>query len=619
MDVKPEWLIDSMVQATRSHLPPDLAGAAKAIGLTQKQSEGKKLIKMFADESREETPQSHPEEWERFRSYARDDVASMRDVFRATMPLSRREWKEYWASERINHRGVPVDVDFVEGAADLAARLTKQSNADIKRLTGGVIHSVNQHAALLDWVRMRLQHLPEVDRILTREIVLEAGDDGEDVAVAKHSLERTRVEELLAYLGRMDEDQGLTDTEWTVCQVLEVRLYGASATPKKFAKARNALDASDESNRPNMLRGQYVFNGAAATGRFSSKGVQVMNLTRSTIGSREDEIDAIEMIADGGADCYEALEERFGYVGRTLSRLVRPLFVAPRGHTFVWSDWSAIEARMLPWLAGSRGAEQVLDVFRANDADPSRPDVYMVQAGKLLGKRPEDIEKGERQAYGKVPILSLGYGGGVGALFNMARIYGASFTEDEAREIVFDWRDDNRWAKRFWDSIWEAILWCMDNPGEPRVAGRLTYMYDPGYMRGTLFCVLPCGRPLLYPGIRWSEVEDTDKKTGEKKVNTKLTYRRGRGWGVLWKGLAAENATQAAAASLLRHVILRLDDVDMPDVVLSTHDEVVTVCREADVVPCQKALESAMLDVPPWGEGLPLAVESTVAEYYTKT
>lgn len=115
MPFAPEHFIDAMVQASRSHLPGDLAGAAKAIGLTQKQTAGKALIKMFADAARPETPQSHHDDWQRFRSYARDDVAAMRDVFKATLPLSRRMWQEYWASERINHRGVAVDLPFIRG------------------------------------------------------------------------------------------------------------------------------------------------------------------------------------------------------------------------------------------------------------------------------------------------------------------------------------------------------------------------------------------------------------------------------------------------------------------------------------------------------------------------
>jgi hypothetical protein len=121
-DFRVEWLIDSMAQAMRSHLPADLAGAAKAIGLTQKQASGKALIRLFADEAGTATPLTHPVEWQQFRDYARDDVAAMRDVFFATMPLSRREWAEYHAVERINHRGALIDVDFVQQFSSNIAR-----------------------------------------------------------------------------------------------------------------------------------------------------------------------------------------------------------------------------------------------------------------------------------------------------------------------------------------------------------------------------------------------------------------------------------------------------------------------------------------------------------------
>jgi DNA polymerase len=141
-----EWMVDAMVQASRSHLPADLMGAAKAIGGVQKQTAGKALIRLFADEAGTVTPQSHPVEWQQFREYARDDVAAMRDVFFATMPLTRREWREAWAVDAINHRGVPVDVEFVRQAVGLSEKLTETSNADISRLTKGKIRTVNQSA-----------------------------------------------------------------------------------------------------------------------------------------------------------------------------------------------------------------------------------------------------------------------------------------------------------------------------------------------------------------------------------------------------------------------------------------------------------------------------------------
>lgn len=611
-DFRVEWMIDSMVQAMRSHLPADLAGAAKAVGLTQKQTAGKALIKMFADASRPETPASHPAEWDQFRSYARDDVAAMRDVFFATMPLTRREWREYWAVEAINHRGVPVDVEFVRQAVGLSEKLTETSNADIARLTKGKVRTVNQSAALLDWLRYTLRALPEVDRILTREIDLETDEDGEEHAVAKMSLGRSHVEELIAYLGRVDAETGLTDDEFDALQVLEVRLYGASATPKKYKKIEALVEADG------FLRGQYVFNGAAATGRMSGRGAQLQNLSRDKLGSLKDEAEAIEIVAARGVDCFDDLRERWGPVGRTMSRLIRPAFVAPGGWTFAWSDLANIEARVLPWMTASEGGDELLDVFRQNDADPSMPDVYVACAARILGKNPREVTKAERQSHGKVPTLSLGYAGGKGALFNMARIYGAAFTDDEAQGIVDDWRATNKWAVRFWSQVWEAVLWCMDNPGEPRAAGRATYVFDAGYLNGTLFAVLPCGRPLLYPGLRWAEVERKDKATGKVSVERALTVRKARARTPLRVMELVNNLVQGAAASILRDVLVRLHEHPILKPCIVTHDEVLCLVREDQADEGAALLADAMKFVPPWAEGLPISADSVVNPWYSK-
>jgi DNA polymerase bacteriophage-type len=611
-DYRPEYGIDAMVQAMRSHLPSDLAGAAKAIGLTQKQAAGKALIKQFADASRPETPQSHPEDWERFRSYARDDVAAMRDVFFATMPLTRREWREAWAVDAINHRGVPVDRAFVRQAVKLSALLTETSNADIARLTEGKVRTVNQSAALLDWIRYELRALPEVDRILTREVDLIEDEDGEERAVAKMSLGRSHVEELIAYLVRLDEEQGLTDAEYAVLQVLEVRLYGASATPKKYKKIEALVEPDGR------VRGQYMFNGAAATGRMSGRGFQPQNLSRDKIGLLSDEADAIEMAVEQGVDCFDDMRKRWGPVGRTLSRLIRPSIVAPPGKALVWADWSAIEARILPWIANSEGAKDVLDIFRTNDADKSLPDIYRIQAGKLLRKPATEVSDKERQSHGKVPVLALGFGGGKGALFAMARAYGASFTEDEAQGIVDGWRRENKWAVRLWDQIWEAVLWCMKNPGLPREAGRMTYVFDSDYLRGALFGVLPCGRPLLYPGLRWADVEQKNKQTGEITVRRSLTVRQARARVPLSHLTLTNNAVQGTAASLLRDALVRVEREPLLETVVVTHDEAVCLCDEGRVDEARAALMEIMLDTPAWAAGLPVAAEATSGWWYSK-
>lgn len=610
--LRPEHFLDAMAQAVRSHLPPDLAGAGKiARAEVQKRPEGKRLIQQFCVPPFAD-PADDPDAWQAFCEYALDDIPPMRTVWQATLPLSRMEWEQYWASERVNDLGMPVDRDFVQAASELAEENARRANADIQRLTEGAIQTVNQNEALCSWVLDRLDHLSEAKVILLREVTEEQEEEGDGIKrLEKYSLERSRVEDLIAYLERLDEEQGLTDDEWQVYQVLQVRAYGASATPRKFTKALPMLTADDR------LCGQYVFNGAAATGRFSSRGLQIHNLTRSTVGNQTVELAAIDQVQDRVP--FDVFAE-WGPVGRTLSRLIRPMFVAPDGMKMIWADYSAIEARVLPWLGEAYGGKAVLDIFRANDADPSLPDIYKRQAGSILGKDAKDVTKAERQSHGKVPVLSLGFGGGKGALFNMARAYGASFTDGEAGEIVTKWREVNPWARSYWDDTWEAAIWCMHNAGQPRAVGsRLTYVYLPDYMHGTLACILPDGRPLLYPVIKWETRERKDKITGKVEVKEQLTYRRGYGRAALWYGTLVENAVQAVAGSLLRHVIWRLDREHPQLVVGHTHDEVIGLVPTQDAAAGREALKTAMLDLPAWADGLPIAAEDTESFYYTKT
>ena len=625
-NAKPSHFLDAMAQAVRSHLPPDLAGAGRiAHADIQKRPEGKRLIQMFCVPPFAD-PADHPDAWQAFCEYALDDIPPMRTVWQATMPLSLAEWQQYWASEAVNDRGMPVDRAFAESASELAEENARRANADIARLTDGAIYSVNQHEALCAWVVDRVDHLTEAKKILLRELTEEQDEEGDGVTrLEKYSLERSRVEDLIAYLDRINDEMGLDDTEYQVLQVLHVRAFGASATPRKFTKMLPMLSDGDR------LRGQYVFNGAAATGRFSSRGLQIHNLTRSTVqmlaktnmSPQDVELQAIDIVQDEALSVngkMAALIDAFGPVGKTLSRLIRPAFVAEPGKKLIWADYSAIEARVLPWLAEAFGARPVLEIFRANDADPSLPDIYKLQAGSILGKDAKLITKAERQSHGKVPVLSLGFGGGNGALFNMARAYGASFTETEASDIVRRWRETNPWARRYWDDTWEAALWCMANHGVPRMVGdRLTYVYLPEYMHGTLVCLLPDGRPLLYPVIRWERRERKNKATGKMEIKDQLTYRRGYGRTALWYGTLVENAVQAVAGSILRHVLYVMER-DHPQLVVShTHDEILCMVAEQDVAAGLVTLKRAMLDLPPWADGLPIACAADESFYYTKT
>ena len=297
----------------------------------------------------------------------------------------------------------------------------------------------------------------------------------------------------------------------------------------------------------------------------------------------------VDAIADGCAHAQLAAADPGDMpVTRKLALLVRPALIAGPGKVFVWSDWSAIEARVTPWLAASPEADEVLEVFRASDADPARPDIYTVAAADILHKEPSAITKAERQT-GKVATLALGFGGSVGALQSMALNYRVAITDEEARRIVDAWREANPWARDFWGAhrdgesfgLWGAALTAWEQPGRITTAGRLGFAYRDDYLGGSLFMALPSGRLLTYPRPKWRDVDVLDKDgkpTGETR--RELSFQRAHGRAKLWHGTLAENATQACAADVLRETATRIESdpalAFMP-IRLHTHDEL--VCR----------------------------------------
>lgn len=332
---------------------------------------------------------------------------------------------------------------------------------------------------------------------------------------------------------------------------------------------------------------------------------------------------------------------------KKLSMLLRPSFIAPQRKTLVWGDWSAIEARVLPWLAASPGAEAKLDIFRENDKDPTKPDIYIITAADLTGRDPEELwqsylagekmGKDARQAEGKVPELSLGFGGALGALMAMATNYGVYLDQKRALEMIERWRFKNAWAKAFWGKhgregsygLWGAANSAIENPDTPYVAGRVAYVYDKSYLGGTLFCALPCGRLLTYPGIKWEWREIEDKKTKKLVDRYQLTFLKGYGRKAAWYGVLAENSTQATAASVLRRTLKRLEkgwhqNADrswsrynefMP-VVMHVHDDIVTETDERDENRARAALLETMERNDAWDEGLPLKADIASAWAY---
>ncbi len=627
-------VLDAMAQAVASNLPAKLDGASQKIGRAGKIGAGKSYINLFAPADGA-TPQTRPEEWAKFIEYAEVDTDELRNVFFSTRPLWFFEWEQFWVSEEINDIGLPIDVDFVKRANDLSKIYLADVEKKVRQLTQNSCYSVNQHGALAKWVADRIDHLPEAHDILVKKY--EEDEEG-DLAVTSLSLGRDRVQKLILYLNRLDDEDGLTDDEYDVLQLLDVRLYGASATPKKFQKILPMLSAGDR------LCGQYVFNGANQTGRFSSRGVQVQNLTRAYVGMEERDknlesraIDFIEELeeTDNDPEILDEFNHEFGSPGRALSRLIRPaIHNIAWGQILVWGDWSAIEARVLPWLSKSSGGNEVLDVMRKSDKDKAEPDIYVREAAKIYGVdvvdlwekyRSKDKDAASMRTMGKIGVLSLGFGGGHGALQGMATAYNISLSKDERSNIIDKWRENNRWAVKFWNDLWSTFLAAFNSPGAPFNVGEVVYVFQKEYMSGSMFCFLPDGRPLVYPRLKWENREREDDK-GNKYTRLELTYQRGYERRSLWYGVLAENITQATAGSILRECLVNLSkSLSDPAVVIGhTHDEIIIETKghsgvDEDVQRTRRELLSAMTTRPVWAKTLPLAAEISNNLYYTKT
>jgi DNA polymerase len=615
----PERVIDVMIQAGVSNLPTDLESASRALGGKGKQTDGKKLIRLFSVEGAD--PAGHPAEWQQFLAYARQDIETMRDIYRRTRSLPREEWCQYWAFEHINRRGVAVDVPFITHAAVLAAEDAVAIGRRLRELTDGAITSVNQAQRIAAWMH---DHLTDAAMREVLTLGTDDVDDDDDEEELELSLRRDRVARVIAMLDVKRANGGLTPDELKVFEAATLRLYGAGASPKKFAR----LAAQQVGG---VLRDQYRFAGAGQTGRLSSKGAQIQNLVRDVIDEHGgNEAALVDMIADG---CdYAALAAAAPIdmpPARKLALLVRPALVAESGKMFVWSDYSMVEARVNPWLAASSDAERVLDIFRANDADPTRPDIYTTTAADILHNNPSAITKTERGT-GKVATLALGFGGSVKALKAMALNYRIHLDDAEARHIVDAWREANPWAREFWGAhrdresfgLWGAAMRAWELPGQITTAGRIAFLYRENYLGGALFMALPSGRLLTYPRPRWREVDILDKDgkpTGEKRYE--LSFRRAHGRAKLWHGTLCENAVQATAADLLRTAVTRIETnpalAFMP-IRMTTHDEIVCEVDEARADEAKAFLRREMLTLPEWASGLPLQSEETSNFYYTK-
>jgi DNA polymerase bacteriophage-type len=556
-------------QARANCAPGSLEDVGRFAGAAMKKDHrGKQLIRLCCIPPFNEDPTVLNELGE----YALQDVRAMRSISKALRPLSAEELADYHVNERINDRGVLVDVPLCDAAIKFASDELTEIQDIVAEVTKGEITSVRS-PKMRQWV---------IDRVGPQALkLMETFKDGEK----KYSIDKTVRANLLA----MENPDEIPPAVAEVIQCAD-DLWASSVA--KFSRLASLADVED-----NRVRGAFVFAGGSATGRASSYGAQVHNFARKCAKSPEDVRTA--MVRG------HSIVPQFGKrVTDVLKGMLRPALIPAKGKSLVVADWSSIEARANPWLSNCPAGERKLDDFRRG------LDAYIVNAAATFRRPYEEIlaeyeatEKSDMRQIGKVQELACGFGGSIGAFAAMGRVYGVHLPESDAKRMVDAWRRANPWSVPYWQNLEEAYTRAMRNKGHEFSVGRVTYMYDGQH----LWYALPSGRILCYPFAKLEADGVTYAKAAWKPAADATEWPRAR----LWKGLACENITQATANDLLRHALRQLDDV-----VLHVHDEIVLETDRPEEM--AEELERVMCTPPEWAKGLPLGAEVAIMSRYGK-
>ena len=562
INFKPEQFYCTAAQARANCLPGSLEDIGRALSsVMRKDHRGAQLIRLLSVPQADGTFRQDAALMAEMVAYCEQDVHAMRAVSKAMRDLSAEELADYQTNERINDRGVLVDVPLCLAAVRYSEAEVEEIQAKVVEATDGEIRSVRS-PKMREWVLARVGEQ-------ARKLMW----TGE-----KYSIDKAVRANLLA----MDNPEEIPPHVQEVIQCAD-DLWASSVA--KFS--RLAALADDEDHR---VRGAFVFAGGSATGRASSYGAQVHNFTRKCAK----EPDAVrERMVSGGAVVPE-----FGKrVTDVLKAMLRPAIVPARGKVLIVADWAGIEARVNPWASNCAAGTAKLALFERGE------DVYKVNAAATFHVPYEQIDKEQRQI-GKVQELACGFAGGVGAFAAMGRAYGVHLPESDARRMVDGWRRANPWAVPYWQDLEEAYTRAMRNRGYEFRAGRVVYLFDGVH----LWYALPSGRVLCYPFARLEPEGVTYAKAAWKPSADAKEWPRAR----LWKGLACENITQAIANDLLRHALRYVDAV------LHVHDE---IALEVDVAAADAEMErlAEIMKTPPeWAKGLPLDVEVKKMPRYGK-
>ena len=565
----------SAAQMRVNALPSGLDNACLALKTSNvKSARGKHLIRRLSIPDKEGQFCNDAQLMKEMYNYCLADVRATRDIVAATRRLSRVEHADWLINEWVNDNGVRIDMPLAHAAQEYANAETGEINSEMLKLTNGEITKATQRQRVAEWVGRRLS--ADGLKVFTKYV-----DEAKKFTLEKSARENFFV---LADAGDIVE----TDEVYNVLACYD------DANKSSVAKFKRMTEMSMHDGR---VRGAFLYAGAS-TLRFTSRGLQLHNFKRDCLSVKDAEAQRTVMLAGH--------KIRNGSVMESLGKLLRPTIIPSNNCSFVVNDWSAIENRMLPWLAGDPEADKKLALFREIDADPDALDTYQVAAA--------DAGVEDRQI-GKVIELSLGFLGANGAFNSMARAFGIKLPEAEVSRIISSWRKKNAWAVSFGNKLEKAAVQAVLNEGLIHPAGRVSYICNDG----TLTCTLPSGTVLTYPQAKFQRDDETGKK-GLTALKANLTAGAGAtDWPRfnLWRGLLAENATQAECATLLREALRGCYDSGIK-VVIHCHDEIVAECRDSEVDWTAKSLERIMREAPLWAEGLPLKAEPTVSKRYGK-
>ena len=552
----------SMVWAASLSFPLKLKTAAEVLKTgEQKDDAGERLIKYFSVPCKptktnggrtRNLPEHAPEDWELFKSYCMQDVRTERDIRHKleAFPLQKSEWNFYHMDQRINDRGVLIDKTLVEQAITCDMMLSEEMTAKAYELTG--LENPNSVSQLKGWLTER----------------------GIDV----DSLGKKNVTALIK-----DLDKHSIDSE--ALEMMRLRLQMAKSSVKKYQAADRYICLDGRAH------GLFQFSGANRTQRWAGRGIQLQNLPQNHISTLDE---ARELVKLG---CFDMVESIYGNTPDILSQLIRTMLIPKEGCEFIVADFSAIEARVLAWLAGEQWR---MDAFQRGD------DIYCASASQMFGV---PVVKhginGELRQKGKVAELACGYGGAAGALISMGAL-DMGLSEEELPGLIDDWRTANPHIVQFWWDVEKAAMDTVKDHRERNV-GRIGFQF----YANTLWVVLPSRRKLAYIKPRLQPNRFGRMAMTFESLNAANKWSRGE----TYSGKLVENCTQSTARDLLAEAMWRMEQAGL-DIVGHVHDEVILEVPKGTIT--VEDVCSIMNQNPVWANGLVLSSAGYRGDYYFK-